>query len=1188
MSAEFVHLHAHTQYSFLRSTLKLTDLARRTSELGMPAVAMTDSANMFGAIRHLRYSADAGIQGILGCELNVLRDDTSQIADHMVLLAASNQGYRNLVRLVSSAQLESASDAVPAVNLEVLARHTEGLVGLTGCLGGIVPQMVLEQGQERASGLLGRLGDCFATGHLYLEIQKHGLPEQAVLNDALVRLGHRHDLPLVATNDVHFKNREDGQAQLYLECIRQGRSYAEASAQHHGSFEMYLKSPEEMRQTFDDLPEALSNTLRIAEMCSEMRLVLGKPMLPHFSVPSGYDTDTYFRHVAHQGLDARFEQRRSLGEAVDEPRYRERLQAELEVIVKMEFAGYFLIVWDFIREAKSRKVPVGPGRGSGAGSLTAYALGITELDPIPYTLLFERFLNPERVSMPDFDIDFCMDRRGEVIDYVSAKYGKNSVGQIATFQNLKARSVIKDVGRVMGLPAVDTQRIAALVPEKGQGKMCTIEEALQIEPKLRAAVQSDPTTATLIEQATKLEGLTRHAGMHAAGIVISDGPLFDHVPCFLSDQALVTQYDKEDVETAGLVKFDFLGLKTLTVIAIAERLVNARPDRKDRPLILAEAPLDDRETYQLIASGETTGVFQLESSGMQQMLRQLRPDCFEDIIAAVALYRPGPLGGGMVERFIRCKHGRDPVRKLHPLIDAALEPTYGVIVYQEQVMQIAQQLSGYTLGGADLLRRAMGKKKVEEMAKQKSHFTEGAVARGVSPEQASAIFDEVEKFAAYGFNKSHSAAYALVTYQTAYLKAHYPAEFFAATMTADKDKIEKVVRTIAESRAWGVRVLPPDVNASELDFTVVYDQPEPEGSSNKGKPLKDALRPGIRFGLGAVRGLGESALEGVFEARSAGGSFRDLFEFAARVDGRRLNRGILESLIQCGALDEPCSRLGVSRARAFASIDRALERARNSTRDRERGQTTLFGQLYPSGPNAEHDSSNLLGDYAVDVVDWDRMELLRREKSALGCYVTGHPLSRYANKLQRLDVTATSRLGQLDNWTAVNVAGMVENYEERMFRGGEGKAAFFQLEDLNGRVRAKVRQDRIESFVQQLQCGEPVLVRGKISFPPTEDEIEEREPTLLVDSVEPLGAAAQRVTRSVGVRLSAERAGRAQLESLRAIMLQHPGSCPLDVVVALADGAEAWLTVDSPRVCPDEAMLSSLERELGPDTVELH
>ncbi len=1186
MAAEFVHLHAHTQFSFLTSTAKVDALVSRAVELGMPAIAMTDHASMYGAIRHYKACQKANILPILGSEVNVRRADGGGAVDHLVLLASSEDGYKNLIRLVSQGHLQSASESHPAVTFEQIAQGAKGLVALTGCLGGVVSQAVLEQGEAAGASVLGRLKEIFEPGYLFVELQNHGLPEQPVMCRILANLARSMELPLVATNDVHFIKREDGQAQLYLECVRLGRTYAEAEPAHHGSYEMYLKSADEMLAALPEYPEAIRNTLRVTEMCSGVRLRLGKPMLPHFKVPEGYDTVGYFRHVAETGLEKRFGQLESLGAKFDAAVYRARLQRELEVIVSMDFPGYFLIVWDFIREAKSRGIPVGPGRGSGAGSLVAYSMGITELDPLPYDLLFERFLNPERISMPDFDVDFCMSRREEVIHYVSEHYGKESVGQIATFQNLKARSVTKDVARAMGIPAPEAQRIATLIPDKGQGKTCTIEEALEVEPKLKELNDGDPRVAELLKQARKLEGLTRHAGMHAAGVVISEGPLYDHVPCFLSDAAIVTQYDKDDVEQAGLVKFDFLGLKTLTVIDIAEKLVSARPDRQGRPLKLSEVRLDDPATYSLISSGETTGVFQLESTGMQQLLRGLKPDCFEDVVAVVALYRPGPLGTGMVDDFVASKHGRKPIRKLHALVDDVLRPTYGVPVYQEQVMQIAQKLAGYSLGGADLLRRAMGKKKLEEMAKQQEQFVKGAVERGVSTEQALSIFKEIEGFASYGFNKSHSAAYALITYQTAYLKAHYPTEFFAALMTADKDKIEKVVRIIAEARAWGVSVLPPDVNLSEMDFTVVYNNPKGDGAKAGPGKLKDRFSPQIRFGLGAVRGLGESALDGVFVARSAGGPFRDLFDFASRVDSKRLNKGVLEALVQCGAFDGPLAGAGISRARAYAAADRALERSRSASRDRERGQTTLFGMFDQA--KAKDAGGVLPSDGYPECEEWDRFTLLRREKAALGCYVSGHPLHRYGAKLGRLNASPTSSLAGAEPWSMASVAGMVEGYQERLFKGGSGgKAAFFEVEDTHGRIKAKVRGDRLETFSSLLTSGDPMLVSGKVSFPISDDPDEEKEPTLLVDGVEPLAAAVLKATRSVTIRLEARAVRAGILKRLRALLEECPGSCAAELVLTLEDRTEVVLSLDDLRVTPDDRLLASLERLFGGTVAEL-
>jgi len=1184
VAAEFAHLHVHTQFSFLSSSVKVNALAERTRELGMNAVAMTDNHNMYGAIRHYKKCRELDLLPILGAELNVARD-TGQL-DHLVLLASSLEGYQNLVKLVSLGHTDPASDQGPSINLETISGRAKGLICLSGCLGGVAAQSIMEQGPQAGESVLGELRDLFEPGKLFVEIQNHGFPEQAIVNGILSDAAKSLDLPLVATNDVHFMNQDDSAAQLYLECIRRGRTYEEAKPTHHGSNEMYLKSPEEMLATFREYPEAIKNTLRVAEMCRGVELKLGQPMLPHFPLPDGFDTETYFRKVCRDGLEARFKEFQRLGKVFDIDTYNKRLEREMGTILDMGFPGYFLIVWDFIKEAKRLKIPVGPGRGSGAGSLVAYSLGITDLDPLPYNLLFERFLNPERVSMPDFDIDFCMSQRERVIDYVSERYGRESVGQIATFQNLKARSVIKDVARAMGIAAPDSQRIASLVPELGPGVTATISEALEMEPKLKAMVDTDPQIAELINQSKRLEGLTRHAGMHAAGVVISEGPLHDHVPVFKSDVNLVTQYDKNDVEDAGLVKFDFLGLKTLTVIDNAERLINMRPDRKGKPMVVGDLPLTDKATFQLISSGETTGVFQLESSGMQQLLRQLKPDCFEDVVAVVALYRPGPLGTGMVDDFVATKHGRKETRKLDPLIDDVLAPTYGVPVYQEQVMQIAQQLSGYSLGGADMLRRAMGKKKASEMEKQKKTFIEGAAKNGVSAEKAESIFNEIEGFASYGFNKSHSAAYALITYQTAYLKTHFPSEFFAAALTTDKDKIDKVVRTIAEARAWGALVLPPDINASDTNFTVDYAYPQGDAPQKKRSKVHDPYGSRIRFGLGAVRGVGGAALDSVFDVRRDGGDFQDLFDFASRVDGRKLNRGVLEALVQCGAFDSVCEKNGIHRARAFGAVDRALERAKSATRDRESGQSTLFG-LFDAGPTQGGGGGESGGDAEFPPAEaWDRLEMLRREKAALGCYVSGHPLFRYGQQVSRIGVIPTAELKDVEPWTAQAVAGVIENYQEKIFKKGGAKAAFFEIEDVYGRVKAKLRGNKIDEFAHLLTGGEPVLVSGKISFPITDEPVEEKEPTVLVDSVMPLSEAVLSATGRMTVRLEIEAISSRQLHTLRDALVENSGSCPVDLQLILEKGEEATLALPQ-KVKPTDELLGQLERIFGDTVVEL-
>ncbi|MCS6900430.1 MAG: DNA polymerase III subunit alpha [Myxococcales bacterium] len=1200
MRGDFVHLHVHTQFSTLDSALRIKDLLKKASGMGMPAVAITDHANMFGAIQLYKYAKDFNIKPILGCEINVVREGragASSPVDHLVLLASSEEGYHNLVRVVSRGHTHPASNLAPSVRLDTVAQYARGLVCLTACMGGVLQQRVLEEGTEAGLTVLDRLREIFEPGHLFVEIQDHGLPEQPVVNGILADLARRLDLPLVGSNDCHFQEREDGEAQLYLQCIRTGRSIEDVRASHHGSFEMFLKSGEEMRVALRDYPEACTNTLRVAEMCTGWKLKLGHSMLPKFPLPEGFDEAGYFCHIAREGLEQRFKEFERLGKEVDRQAYRDRLEVELQVICKMQFPGYFLIVWDFIRYAKEHGIPVGPGRGSGAGSLVAYALRITDLDPLPFHLLFERFLNPERVSMPDFDVDFCMDKRDRVLNYVAEKYGRTSVGQIATFHELKARSVIKDVARAMQFPAAEAARIAALIPMKGPGATYTLPEMIEqnIEPKFTALLAENPQVNEMVQQARLLEGLTRHAGMHAAGVVISEGPLWDHVPVFVNgtvgpdgpapDAVLVTQYYKEDVELAGLVKFDFLGLKTLTVLDIAVQLVNGRPDFQGKPPFDPSAiPLDDRATYDLLGSGETVGVFQLESSGMQKLFQDLKPTRFEDIVAAVALYRPGPLETGMVKDFVECKHGRQPIKKMHPLIDDLLEPTYGVIVYQEQVMQIAQKLAGYTLGGADLLRRAMGKKKPDEMAKQKSIFVEGAVKNGVDASEASNIFDLVEKFAGYGFNKSHSAAYALITYQTAYLKAHYPVEFFCALMTADKDKNEKVVRMIAEARSWEVKVLPPDINESNTGFKVVYGSPRGDYKPEPRARIKDPFRPMIRFGLGAIRGVGEAALDAIFEARSSGGPFRDLFDFASRVDARRLNRGVLEALVFCGAFDSTFPK-GVSRAQAFRAIDGALDHARHASRDRERGQTNLFSLLEDS-PVAASSAS-----YPTSP-PWDLRELLRNEKDSLGFYVSGHPLDRYGKDMERFGVVSIASLSHREDWAAVKVAGIVENYKEKIPKGTKSKIAFFDLEDTSGRIGVKVRDKELARFGDLLVRGEPLLISGKLSFPPVAEDAEEgdtgpREPTLLINDVQLLVEAIRANTRKMILRLPGDRVRREQLAQVRQLLQGYPaGTCIVQIVVEVS-GGEATLTLPT-RATPSDEVLAGLERIFGERRVELH
>jgi len=1253
MPAEFVHLHVHSQYSMLDSSIRLKSLVERVKSFGMPAVALTDHGNMFGAVQLTKYCEEAGIKPILGSEVNVVpgrRDDPTQRNHyHLVLLAKSQEGYQNLVRVVSRGWVEGLVQGVPRVDFELLREHHRGLVALTGCMGGFLAQEVLMKGQRAGREALARLRDTFEPGALFVELQDHGFHEQKPLNEILVALAKELELPVVASNDCHYLEQKDARAQMVLSCIAAGRMVEEVEKAHHGSDQIHVRSPGEMEALFRHVDGALSNSMLIAEMCAGQATPKRKPSLPRFPMPiatadvPAMTEEELFRKLAKAGLERRFDEFASIGKRVDEEAYRTRLVWEADVIVQMGFPGYFLIVQDFINWAKEHDCPVGPGRGSGAGSIAAYALRITDIDPIPYGLLFERFLNPERVSMPDFDVDFCMDNRDRVIEYVRDKYGRTSVGQIATFHLLKSKSVVRDVGRVMKMTPLDAGKIASMIPEPVQGKSVSIKDAMDQEPKLKARYGEDPEIKDLLDTAMRLEDLTRHAGMHAAGVVISEGPLWDHVPVFCPEpHNYVTQYHKDDVETAGLVKFDFLGLKTLTVIDLAVKLVNRRPDQQDKRFVLEHISLDDKATYALLSSGETTNVFQLESSGMQGLFQKLKPDCFEDVIAAVALYRPGPLGSGMVDDFVQRKHGRVKVVYPHKCLEKILKDTYGVIVYQEQVMQAAQEMAGYSLGGADLLRRAMGKKKAEEMTQQKASFIDGAVKKGHSAADADTVFTLIDFFSGYGFNKSHSAAYALITYQTAYLKAHFPAEFVCATLSADKDKIEKVVRTVTEARTMGIMVLPPDVNESDLDFTVVYDASNANATNGAGasgtgangtgangtgangagagkgqkkrRPnepvalggvVRDALGPRIRFGIGGLKGVGQSALDAIFEARRGGDGkpgadkkedpFNDLFDFCARVDVRRVNKNVCEALVQSGGFDAQHKPLGIGRAQSFAAIESALERGKRMTAERASGQTSLFGLLGGGGPVAG--GKPRVQDYPTSE-PWDVRETLAREKATLGFYVSGHPLDRYASELKRFCNATTESMSTLPEGARITIGGSVEGYRVRPTKTG-GKIAFFTLEDSLGRVEVVVRPKILDmpGVAETLAAGEPVVVTGDVQYERErggrggeEEEAPSDVPAeakLLLDEVTPLAQALRARTKAVKVRVYVERCDKQKLALLRQTLERHPGPCAVTLELASSERWAVSFGSTGLSVEPSEALLSQLERLFGEKVTEL-
>ncbi|HEY1874348.1 MAG TPA: DNA polymerase III subunit alpha, partial [Steroidobacteraceae bacterium] len=976
MSQGFVHLRLHTEYSLGDSVVRIPELITAVAAAGMPAVAVTDQSNLFAMVKFYREALRSGVKPLVGIDLWVAEEGERAAPSRLTLLCQSQVGFRNLSRLVTRAYLEGQQRGVPRIERSWLSvAALEGLIALSGAADGDIGRSLVNAREPDAERALDAWHSLLP-GRFYLELQRLGRPFEEAHIAGAVALAARRGVPVVATNDVRFLRAAEFESHEARVCIHEGALLADAGRVRRYSRQQYLRSPQEMAALFADVPEALANSVEIARRCS-LVLTLGEARLPQYPLPAAVSTEEFLRAESARGLAARFE-----GTAGAPAGHHERLARELDVICQMGFAGYFLIVADFIRWARDNGVPVGPGRGSGAGSLVAYSLRITDLDPIRYDLLFERFLNPERVSMPDFDIDFCMDGRDRVIDYVAQKYGRERVSQIITYGTMAAKAVVRDVGRVLGMPYGYVDRIAKLIPfELG----ITLDAALEKEAELKRLYQEEEEVRNLIDLARSLEGLTRNAGMHAGGVVIAPSVLTDFAPlyCDAAGGSVVTQFDKDDVEAAGLVKFDFLGLRTLTIIDRAAHLINRSRGAGAPPLEVSALAMDDAATYALLRSCRTTAVFQLESRGMKDLIRRLQPDRFEDIVALVALFRPGPLQSGMVDDFINRKHGRSdaPTDYLHPSLEPILKPTYGVILYQEQVMQIAQVLAGYTLGGADLLRKAMGKKLPEEMAQQRSVFVSGAVSRGVPPHSAAHIFDLMEKFAGYGFNKSHSAAYALLSYQTAYLKAHYPAQFMAAVLSADMDHTDKVVTLIKECSDMGLAVLSPDVNASRYEFTACGED-------------------SIRYGLGAVRGVGRGAVEALVLEREAHGAYQSLEDLCRRLDLQKVNRRVLEALLRSGSLDG----LGTNRATLMDSLASAMHLGDQRTRAHQAGQNDLFGL-------ATEERVELPQLHrAVPLTEWSEAVRLAGERETLGLYLTGHPLARFESALPRF---VSHRIGDL-------------------------------------------------------------------------------------------------------------------------------------------------------------------------------
>jgi DNA polymerase-3 subunit alpha len=1074
--SEFVHLHVHTQYSLLDGAIRIGDLFRKAKECAMPAIAITDHGNLFGAVDFYQSAYKAGIKPIIGCELYMAPKSrfekgpyaAGEGARHLVVLARNLQGYKNIIKLTTNAYLEGLYYK-PRIDKELLAECSEGLIGLSACLHGEIADLLLRGRREDAAEAAREYRRIFGEENFYLEIMENGIPEQKTANEELIRLARELSIPLVATNDCHYLNREDAEAHEVLLCIQTGKTIEDQDRMRFSTDHFYLKTPAEMIESFSYCPEAVENTVKIAERCN-LTMNFDSVYLPHYKLDEDISLEDHLREKARQCLDGLFKTVPYLIQDGRREKYEKRLNLELDIINKMGFAGYFLIVSDFVNYAKANGIPVGPGRGSGAGSLVAYAIGITAIDPIRYKLFFERFLNPERKSMPDFDIDFCIEGRDDIIKYVTRKYGSENVAQIITFGTMQAKGVIRDVGRALNMPYGEVDRIAKLVPNILN---ISLDEAIRMEPRLQEEDRKNEKVRKLLTLSRSLEGLSRHSSTHAAGVVISDVPLVERVPlCKSPNDDIVTQFPMNDLQKVGLTKFDFLGLRTLTVIRDALRFIR---ENRGIDLDIDSLPLDDKLTYQLLIKGDTDGVFQLESSGMKEILVSMKPDCVQDVIALIALYRPGPLKSGMVQEFIARKQGRTKIVYELPQLEGILKETYGVILYQEQVMQIAVALAQYTMGQADSLRKAMGKKDAAEMEKVKPQFMAGTKNNKIPETKARKIFEQMETFAGYGFNKSHSAAYAMISYQTAYLKAHYPVEFMSALLTSEKSSRDKIIKHISGCRDMGIDILPPDINESMSDFSVSGDH--------------------IRFGLAAVKNVGVGAIESIISARESGGKFSSFIDFLGRVDLRRINKRVVESLIKCGAFDS----LGNTRRELMDNYEGAIDFALRNSATSE--QDSLFGTDEMPRNNYE----------IAKAAEWSSQELLSYEKEMLGFYITSHPLSRFVDKLKSVtDTDSETIVGRKDGDT-VSMAGVVSGIRETLTKKKEAMA-YITLEDMKGSVSVIVFSELYRSSSSILKGDEPVIVKGRA-------DIGDESAKIVASEILPLSACIENPFGSVHFKL---------------------------------------------------------------------
>jgi DNA polymerase III subunit alpha len=1145
----FAHLHCHTDYSLLDGACDIKKLMTLVKSQEMPSVALTDHGNLFGAVEFYNEATSQGVHPVIGCEVYVsqqghkTRSDTDRY-NHLVLLCETQEGYKNLINLVSTGYLDGFYYK-PRIDKDLLARHSKGLIGLSACLRGDVNETLLADKYEEARRLTNEYTDLFGRNNFFLELQDHGLDQDKVLLPQVNRLASDTGIPLVVTNDSHYLTHDDVRAHEILLCIQTGKTMSDPNRMRFTTPDFYVKTRAEMLKLFGEVEHAMDRTWDIAQRC-HVKLEKVKDPFPRFDVPQEHTADSFFAFVAREG----FEKRRPRLEALrqqgklkhDIPEYIERLELEIRMIQQMKFSGYFLIVWDFIRFSKQRKIPVGPGRGSAAGSLVGYAMEITDIDPLAYGLLFERFLNPERISMPDIDIDFCTNRRGEVIQYVTEKYGRDQVAQIITFGTLAAKAAIKDVGRVLDMSYADVDRISKLVPKQLNIKL---EKAVE-DPEMKELSSREPRVKEVLDISMRLEGVCRNAGMHAAGVVISSVPLKELVPlCVTNKTEIVTQYDMLGLEKLGLLKMDFLGLTTLTIIDEAMKLIQKY---RSETIIVEDLPLDDTYTYERIFStGFTSGVFQFESSGMQDILRRYQPNRIEDLCALNALYRPGPIQGGMIPDFIDRKHGRKPIVYDVPELEELLSETYGVILYQEQVMQISNKLAGYSLGDADILRRAMGKKSAAEMAKQRERFIAGSSARGLPPKKTAKIFDLMEQFAGYGFNKSHSAAYAYLAYVTAYLKAHYAVEFMSALLTSESGNTDKVVKYINECRDMGIKVLPPDVNQSDLNFT----------------PAGDA----IRFGLGGVKNVGNNAVDAIVAARVEGGTFTSIYDFCDRINLGAVNRRVVESLIKAGALDST----GANRAQLSEAIDRAIDSGLRSSRDRAMGQHGLFGMV----------EEEMKTEYPLaKLPDWTMEQKLAGEKELLGIYVSGHPLDRFKEKISDLATHFTDKLEGLEKGVSVIMCGLLTGVVRKTNREGKYWAAM-KLDDGRGTADAMVFATRYEELLGAIQEEAAVFIRASIL--PEEGA----PPKLSIQEMIKLEDARVDLPSVISIRIwlkdetSIEKAN-----ALSELFTRKRGST--EVRLRLEKVRDFQVVMDvAEKVRPDREFRAELEKICGPESMEI-